>query len=96
MLFVILRKLYNFCYLKVITHIISSCDEETNEGKLKLSLLMALSEINPAQALSTRAICVEMMKVPSFMLKLCLKYPQDLVGLFKIESYYEFFNKFLF
>ena len=41
---------------------------------------MALSDINPSQALSTRAICVEMMKVPSFMLKLCLKYPEDLVG----------------
>lgn len=67
------------CYRDVVTHVIMNCDEESNEGKQKLALLMALSEINPSQALSTRAICVEILKVPSFMLKLCLKYPQDLV-----------------
>lgn len=68
------------CYRDVVTHIIVNCDEESNEGKQKLTLLMALSEINPLQALSTRAICVEILKVPSFMLKLCLKYPQDLIS----------------
>uniref|UniRef100_A0A1I8PBM4 Integrator complex subunit 2 n=1 Tax=Stomoxys calcitrans TaxID=35570 RepID=A0A1I8PBM4_STOCA len=68
------------CYRDVITHVIINCDEESNEGKQKLMLLMALSEINPTQALSTRAICVEILKVPSFMLKLCLKYPQDLIS----------------
>ncbi|XP_012161809.1 integrator complex subunit 2 [Ceratitis capitata] len=68
------------CYRDVVTHIILNCDEETNEGKLKLSLLMALNEMNPSQALPTRSICVEILKVPSFMLKLCLKYPEDLVA----------------
>uniref|UniRef100_A0A1A9W910 Integrator complex subunit 2 n=1 Tax=Glossina brevipalpis TaxID=37001 RepID=A0A1A9W910_9MUSC len=68
------------CYRDVVTHVIVNCDEESPEGKLKLNLLMALSEINPSQSLSTRAICVEIMKVPSFMLKLCLKYPQDLIA----------------
>ncbi|KAI8116103.1 Integrator complex subunit 2 [Lucilia cuprina] len=68
------------CYRDVVTHVIINCDEESNEGKQKLVLLMALSEINPSQALSTRAICVEILKVPSFMLKLCLKYPQDLIS----------------
>ncbi|XP_005179405.2 integrator complex subunit 2 [Musca domestica] len=68
------------CYRDVVTHVIVNCDEESIEGKQKLALLMALSEINPIQALTTRAICVEIMKVPSFMLKLCLKYPQDLIS----------------
>ncbi|XP_067638477.1 integrator complex subunit 2 [Eurosta solidaginis] len=68
------------CYRDVVTHIILNCDEETNEGKLKLSLLMALNEMNPSQALATRSICVEILKVPSFMLKLCLKFPEDLIA----------------
>ncbi|XP_053950105.1 integrator complex subunit 2 [Anastrepha ludens] len=68
------------CYRDVVTHIILNCDEESNEGKLKLSLLMALNEMNPSQALPTRSICVEILKVPSFMLKLCLKFPEDLIA----------------
>lgn len=68
------------CYKDVVTHVILNCDEESIDGKHKLSLLMALSDMNPSQALNTRAICLEILKVPSLMLKLSLKYPQDLVG----------------
>ncbi|XP_036319768.1 integrator complex subunit 2 [Rhagoletis pomonella] len=68
------------CYRDVVTHIIFNCDEDSNEGKLKLSLLIALNEMNPSQALHTRSTCVDILKVPSFMLKLCLKFPEDLIA----------------
>lgn len=67
------------CYRDVVSHVISNCDEEGNEGKQRLALLMALSEMNPSQALANRSMCVEMLKVPSFMLKLALKHSDDLV-----------------
>lgn len=79
------------CYRDVVRHVIVNCDEESNEGKQKMLLLMSLSEINPSQALPTRAICVEILKVPSFMLKLCIKYPQDLVSI-KIMNLKTFSN----
>jgi len=41
---------------------------------------MGLSEMNPSQALANRSMCVDMLKVPSFMLKLTLKHPEDLVS----------------
>lgn len=59
---------------------ISSGDEDTPEGKLKLAALYALSDMNPAQALTTRSLCVDMMKMPSLVLKLSLKDPQDLIA----------------
>lgn len=68
------------CYKDVITHFITNCDEETFDGKLKLEVLNALIELNPRQALTTRSICVDLMKVPSLLLKLSLKDPQDLIG----------------
>lgn len=72
------------CYREVVTHVITNCDEETTEGKLKLNLLTALNEINPKQSQSIRAFCVHIMKVPSFVLKLSLKVPNDLVIYIKI------------
>lgn len=68
------------CYRDVVTNLITNCDEDMADGKLKLSVLNALNEMNPRQALSTRTICVDTMKVPSFMLQLSLKYPQDLIA----------------
>ena len=67
------------CYRDVVSHVISNCDEEGNEGKQRLALLMSLSEMNPSQALANRSMCVEMLKMPSFMLKLALKHSEDLV-----------------
>ncbi|XP_002067406.4 integrator complex subunit 2 [Drosophila willistoni] len=68
------------CYRDVVSHIIANCDEEGSDGKHRLTLLMALSEMNPSQALANRSMCVDMMKVPSFMLKLTLKHPEDLIA----------------
>ncbi|XP_055840595.1 integrator complex subunit 2 isoform X2 [Episyrphus balteatus] len=68
------------CYRDVVSNMITNCDEDLADGKLKLAVLYALSEMNPKQALSTRAVCVDLMKVPSFMLRLSLKYPQDLIA----------------
>lgn len=68
------------CYKDVITHFITNCDEETFDGKLKLDVLYSLIELNPRQALTTRSLCVDLMKVPSLLLKLSLKDPQDLIG----------------
>lgn len=67
------------CYRDVVSHVIANCDEEGAEGKQRLALLMSLSEMNPSQALANRSMCVDMMKVPSFMLKLALKHSEDLV-----------------
>ncbi|XP_030378999.1 integrator complex subunit 2 [Scaptodrosophila lebanonensis] len=68
------------CYRDVVSHVIANCDEEGVDGKHRLLLLMALSEMNPTQALANRSMCVDMLKVPSFMLKLTLKHPEDLTA----------------
>lgn len=68
------------CYKDIITHFITNCDEECFDGKLKLEVLNSLIELNPRQALTTRSLCVDLMKVPSLLLKLSLKDPQDLIG----------------
>lgn len=68
------------CYKDVISSLIINCDEDNADGKAKLLVLNALSEMNPKQSLSTRAICVDLMKVPSYMLRLSLKYPKDLIA----------------
>lgn len=63
----------------VVTALISNGDEETAEGRLRSNALFALCDMNPGQAISTRTLCVEMGKMPSLMLKLSLKDPNDLV-----------------
>lgn len=68
------------CFKEVITALIVNSDEDTPEGKLRLVALNALCEINPAQALSTRALCVQLKAMPSLMLKLSLEDSQDLVA----------------
>jgi len=68
------------CYRDVVSHVIANCDEDGSDGKHRLMLLMGLSEMNPSQALANRSMCVDMLKVPSFMLKLTLKHPEDLVS----------------
>lgn len=68
------------CFREVVTALIVNSDEDTPEGKLRISALDALCEINPAQALSTRALCVQLKAMPSLMLKLSLNDPQDLVA----------------
>lgn len=62
-----------------MTALISNGDEETAEGRLRLNALYALCDMNPGQALSTRTLCVDIAKMPSLMLKLSLKDPNDLV-----------------
>lgn len=68
------------CFKEVVTALIVNSDEDTPEGKLRISALNALCEINPAQALSTRALCVQLKAMPSLMLKLSLDDSQDLVA----------------
>ncbi len=68
------------CFKEVVHALIINSDEETSEGKLRLNALNSLCEMNPAQALSTRTLCVEMTKMPSLMLRLSLKDPQDLIA----------------
>ncbi|XP_055614252.1 integrator complex subunit 2, partial [Uranotaenia lowii] len=68
------------CFREVVTTLITTGDEDTPEGKLKLAALYELCEMNPNQALTTRSICVEQNKMPSLMLKLSLKDPQNLVS----------------
>lgn len=63
----------------VVTALISNGDEETAEGRLRSNALFALCDMNPCQAISTRTLCVEIGKMPSLMLKLSLKDPNDLV-----------------
>lgn len=70
------------CFKEAILQLITNGDEETAEGKLRLNALNALCEMNPEQALATRTLCLEMCKLPSLMLKLSLKDPQDLVSCF--------------
>ncbi|XP_017138123.1 integrator complex subunit 2 [Drosophila miranda] len=67
------------CYRDVVSHVVANYDEDGSDGKHRLSLLMSLSEMNPTQALANRTLCVEMMKGPSFMLKLALKHSDDLI-----------------
>lgn len=68
------------CFKEVVTALISNGDEETAEGRLRLNALNALCDMNPGQALPTRTLCVEIAKMPSLMLKLSLKDPNDLVS----------------
>ncbi|XP_059612357.1 integrator complex subunit 2 [Phlebotomus argentipes] len=68
------------CFKEVTASLISNGDEETVDGKLRLQVLTALCEMNPSQALSTRTLCVELSKMPSLMLKLSLRDPQDLIA----------------
>lgn len=66
------------CFKEIVMSLLNS-DEETFEGKLRLQTLNLLCEINPSQALSTRAICVQLRAMPSLMIKLSLNDPSDLV-----------------
>lgn len=66
-------------FFVVVTALISNGDEETAEGRLRSNALNALCDMNPGQAISTRTLCVEIGKMPSLMLKLSLKDPNDLV-----------------
>ncbi|KFB40539.1 AGAP003033-PA-like protein [Anopheles sinensis] len=68
------------CFREVVTALITNSDEDTTDGKVKLAALYELSEMNPSQALSMRTICVETVKMPSLMIKLSLKDPQNLVA----------------
>lgn len=68
------------CFKEVITALIVNSDEDTTDGKLRLLTLNSLCEINPTQALSTRALCVQLKAMPSLMLKLSLEDPQDLIA----------------
>lgn len=66
------------CFKEIVTALLNS-DEETFEGKLRLQTLNLLCEMNPSQALSTRAMCVQLKAMPSLMVKLSLNDPKDLV-----------------
>ncbi|KAL1402916.1 hypothetical protein pipiens_019599 [Culex pipiens pipiens] len=68
------------CFREVVTALIVNGDEDTPDGKLRLAALYELCDMNPGQALTTRTICVEQTKMPSLMLKLSLKDPQNLVA----------------
>lgn len=68
------------CYKEVATALIVNSDEESPEGKLRLTALNSLCEMNPSQALSTRALCVQLKAMPSLMLKLSLDDSQDLIA----------------
>lgn len=65
------------CFKEIVSNLIINSDEET---PLRLAALNALCEMNPAQALSTRTLCVELLKMPSLMINLSLKDPQDLIS----------------
>lgn len=66
------------CFKEIVTALLNS-DEETFEGKLRLQTLNLLCEINPSQAFSTRALCVQLKAMPSLMIKLSLEDSKDLV-----------------
>ncbi|XP_053681309.1 integrator complex subunit 2 [Anopheles nili] len=68
------------CFREVVTALITNSDEDSTDGRVKLAALYELSEMNPSQALSMRTICVETVKMPSLMIKLSLKDPQNLVA----------------
>lgn len=65
-------------FKEIVTALLNS-DEETFEGKLRLQTLSLLCDINASQALSTRAMCVQLNAMPSLMVKLSLSDPKDLV-----------------
>jgi integrator complex subunit 2 len=67
------------CYKEIVAALLNN-DEETFDGKLRLETLNLLCEINPAQSLSTRALCIQLKSMPSLMLKLSLDDPHDLVA----------------
>lgn len=67
-------------FKEIVTGLIGNGDEETPDGRIRLSTLYALSAMNPKQSLSTRALCVDMTKMPSLMLKLSLDDPKDLIA----------------
>lgn len=68
------------CFKEVITALISSGDEETPEGQLRSNALNALCDMSPGQALPTRTLCMELMRMPSLMLRLSLRDPLDLIA----------------
>lgn len=57
------------------------------EGRLRSNALNGLCNMNQGQAISTRTLCVEMGKMPLLMLKLSLKYPNDLVSNAKMHIF---------
>jgi integrator complex subunit 2 len=67
------------CFKEIVTALLNT-DEDTFDGKLRLNTLILLCEINPAQALLTRAMCVQLKAMPSLMLKLSLNDSKDLVA----------------
>lgn len=67
-------------FKEIITLLISTGEEETADGRLRLVALSALCDMNPRHWLSTRSLCVELCKMPSLMLKLSLEDPQDLIA----------------
>lgn len=67
------------CFREVVTSLITNGDEDSPEGRLRLQALFALCDMNPGQALSIRTLCVEIQEMPSLMLRLSLKLPEDLV-----------------
>ncbi|XP_055542549.1 integrator complex subunit 2 isoform X2 [Wyeomyia smithii] len=68
------------CFRETVTALITNGDEDNPDGKLRLAALYELCDMNPGQALTTRTICVEQTKMPSLMLKLSLKDPENLVA----------------
>ncbi|XP_053695258.1 integrator complex subunit 2 isoform X2 [Sabethes cyaneus] len=68
------------CFREVVTALITNGDEDNPDGKLRLTALYELCDMNPGQALTTRTICVEHTKMPSLMLKLSLKDTENLVA----------------
>lgn len=67
------------CYKEIVAALLNN-DEDSFDGKLRLETLNLLCDINPAQSLSTRALCIQLKAMPSLMLKLSLDDPQDLVA----------------
>lgn len=67
------------CFREAVTALITNGDEDNPDGKLRLAALYELCDMNPGEALTTRTICVEHTKMPSLMLKLSLKDPENLV-----------------
>lgn len=68
------------CFREVITALISNGDEDTPEGRLRSNALNALCDMSPDQALPTRTLCMELMRMPSLMLRLSLQDPLDLIA----------------
>lgn len=64
----------------VVALLLGSTDEDTVDGRIRLNTLYALCAMNPKQSLSTRALCVDLTKMPSLMLRLSLEDPKDLIA----------------